>query len=162
MKIGIISDTHDHLGNLERALQILKSEGVTTLLHCGDVCGPGILQALVGFDVRIARGNMDRHPGLIQIAEEMLGRGGLARLHRFTLNGYAAAMLHGNDEEQLGMLIASGQYTYVFHGHTHRRSERKVGRTQVINPGALGGMRHEQRSFCILDLTTNETRFIRL
>jgi len=162
MKIGIVSDTHDHLSNLERALQILKAEGVTTLLHCGDVCGPGILRALVDFDVRIAQGNMDRHPGLLQVAEETLGRGGLARLHRFTLNGYAAAMLHGDDGERLGMLIASGEYAYVFHGHTHRRSERKVGRTQVINPGALGGMRHEQRSFCILDLATNETRFIRL
>jgi putative phosphoesterase len=162
MKIGIISDTHDHLGNLEKALQILKGDGVTTLLHCGDVCGPGILQALAGFDVRIARGNMDRHPALIQVAGEMLGQGGLARLHRFTLNGYAAVMLHGDDEEQLGALIASGEYAYVFHGHTHRRSEKKIGHTHVINPGALGGTRWQQRSFCILDLKTDEARFIRL
>jgi putative phosphoesterase len=162
MKIGIISDTHDHLGNLEKALQILKQDGVTMLLHCGDVCGPGILQALAGFDVRVARGNMDRHPALIQVAEDVLGRGRLARLHRFTLNGYAAVMIHGDDEEQLGALIASGQYAYIFHGHTHRRSEQRIGRTQVINPGALGGMRYQQRSFCILDLTTDDVRFIRL
>jgi predicted phosphodiesterase len=30
----------------------------------------------------------------------------------------------------------------------------------VINPGALGGVRHESRSFCILDLQTDELRFI--
>ena len=62
----------------------------------------------------------------------------------------------------LGNLIASGEYAYVFHGHTHRRRDRMIGHTRVINPGALGGRRTERRSFCILDLATGETRFVEL
>ncbi len=162
MQIAIISDTHDDAHNLEAALEVLRAEGVTTILHCGDVCGPGIIQALAGFDVWIARGNMDRHVGLAQAVEGRLGRGRLAWLHKLTLDGVPLAMIHGDDEEVLGNLITSGQYAYVFHGHTHRRRDRMVGRTRVINPGALGGTRKQRRSFCILDLATGEARFVKL
>ena len=162
MKIGIISDTHDDQHNLETAIEILEAEGVTKILHCGDVCGPHMVRALTGFDVWISQGNMDRQLGLTEAVEGTLGRGRLAWLQRPTLNGYPVAVIHGDNEEALANLIASGQYTYIFHGHTHRRQDRTVGRTRVINPGALGGRHWESRSFCILDLTTGEARFVEI
>lgn len=162
MKIGIISDTHDDLRNLEAALDILEAEGVTTILHCGDLCGLEVTRALAGFEGWIVQGNMDRHLGLAQAVEETLGPGRLAWLHQPTLDGSAVAVIHGDNEEVLGNLIAGGQYAYVFHGHTHRRRDQTVGRTRVINPGALGGRRWQSRSFCILDLTTGEARFVKL
>ncbi len=160
MKVGIMSDTHDHLGNLTTALEILRSEGVMTVLHCGDVCLPGTVQLLAGFDVWVAQGNMDRHAGMAQVVEETFGVGRLAWLHRPLLDGYAAALLHGDSGEMLDNLIASGQYKYVFYGHTHWRRDQTINGVRVINPGALGGMRKQSYSFCILDLTTGEARFI--
>ena len=160
MRVGVISDTHDDVRNLEAALELLKEEGITRILHCGDLCGPDIVKALAGFDVWIAQGNMDRHLGLTQVVEGTLGRGRLAWLQRPMLDGYPVAMVHGDNEEALANLISSGGYTYVFHGHTHRRREQTIGRTHVINPGALGGTRHQSRSFCILDLETGEVRFV--
>jgi putative phosphoesterase len=160
MRVGIISDTHDDASNLEAALEILAAERVTRILHCGDLCGPEIVKALAGFDVWIAQGNMDRHLGLAQVVEGTLGRGRLAWLQRPMLDGYPVAMIHGDNEEALANLITSGGYTYVFYGHTHRRRDQTIGRTHVINPGALGGTRHQSRSFCILDLKTGEVRFV--
>ena len=58
MKIGIIADTHDDISNLKMALATLQAEGVTTILHCGDVCGPHMIRALAGFDVWIVQGNI--------------------------------------------------------------------------------------------------------
>jgi putative phosphoesterase len=162
MKIGIISDTHDNVHNLKAALEVLEAERVTKILHCGDVCGPKMIQALAGFDVWIAQGNMDRHLGLAQAIEETLGRGRLAWFHQPTLDGYSLAMIHGDNEEALGNLVASGQYAYAFHGHTHQRRDQTIGRTRVINPGALGGTPRQSRSFCILDLATGEVRFVEL
>lgn len=162
MKIGILSDTHDHLHNLETALERLRAEGVERILHCGDVCKPGMIQALEDFDVWIAQGNMDCHLGLAQVVENEIGPGRLAWLHRPTLDGYPVAMVHGDNEEALHNLITSNQYAYVFHGHTHRRRDQTIGRTRVINPGALGGTRRQSRSFCILDLETGEIRFFEL
>ncbi len=162
MKIGIISDTHDNLANLIAALDILRAEQVTNLLHCGDLCGPEIIRALAGLNVWIAQGNMDRRLKLSPVTEETSIRISLAWLQKPTLNGYPLAVIHGDNEEVLGNLITSGQHRYVFHGHTHRRRDQTVGRTRVINPGALGGTRKQSRSFCILDLTTGEARFVEL
>ena len=162
MKIGVISDTHDDLQSLEKALEILEAEGVTKILHCGDVCGPHLIRALMGFDVWISQGNMDRHLGLAQAVEATLGRGRLAWFQRPTLDGYPLAMVHGDNEEALANLVTCGQYDYVFHGHSHRRRDQTVGRTRAINPGALGGRRWQSRSFCILDLATGRVRFVEI
>lgn len=162
MKIGIISDTHDNLDNLKAALKMLAAEGVTRIIHCGDLCGPDVIRRLAGFEVWIAQGNMDRNVELARVAEEALGRGRLAWLHKLALDGYSMAVIHGDNEEALGNLITSGKQAYVFHGHTHRRREQKIGRTRVINPGALGGTRRQSRSFCILDLATGEARFVEI
>ena len=162
MKIGVISDTHDDLQSLEKALEILEAEGVTKILHCGDVCGPHLIRALMGFDVWISQGNMDRHLGLAQAVEATLGRGRLAWFQRPTLDGYPLAMVHGDNEEALANLVTCGQYAYVFHGHSHRRRDQTVGRTRAINPGALGGRRWQSRSFCILDLATGRVRFVEI
>jgi hypothetical protein len=162
MKIGIVSDTHDHLDNLAVALDTFRAEGVRQLLHCGDLCSPDVVQAMASFDVRIARGNMDRHPDLTRVVKATFLGDRLARLHRFSLDGHAAAMLHGDQEGRLRDLIYSGDYAYIFHGHTHRRRDEMLGRTRVINPGALGGTRWQQRSFCIFDLARDEVRFTRV
>ncbi len=162
MKVGVVSDTHDHLDNLRVALDAFRSAEVDLVLHCGDLCSPDIVRAMTGFDVRIARGNMDRHPDLPQVVRATFLRDQLARFHQFSLNGCAAAMLHGDQEGRLRDVIQVGDYAYVFHGHTHRRRDQLVGRTRVINPGALGGTRWQQRSFCIFDLAEDEVRFVRV
>jgi putative phosphoesterase len=162
MKIGIVADTHDYVENLETALKTLRAEGVTKIIHCGDVCGPEIARRLAEFEVWIAQGNMDRQLGLMQVVEETQGRGRLAWIHQLMLDGSSLAVIHGDNEELLANLIASGRFAYVFHGHTHRRRDQALGRTRVINPGALGGRLREGRSFCILELTTGEARFVEL
>jgi uncharacterized protein len=162
MKIGIIADTHDETDQLQAALEILRAEGVETLLHCGDVCGTHILRMLEGFDVWIAQGNMDGDFKLTQAVEEVFGRGRLAWLQRPALDGTSVAMIHGDNEEALQNLVASGGYAYVFHGHTHGRRDQTVGRTRIINPGPLGGRHPQHYSFCILDLDTGEARFVEL
>jgi predicted phosphodiesterase len=36
MKIGVLSDTHNHLRETRRALDLLVQHGATHLVHCGD------------------------------------------------------------------------------------------------------------------------------
>lgn len=160
MNIGLMSDTHDNLHNLRAALDILRAENVTTVIHCGDVCGTAVIQALEGFEVWIARGNMDRQTELAQTVDSVLGAGRLAWLQRPVLNGYALAAIHANDDDVLWGLINSGKYKYLFHGHTHRRRNQMIGHVHVINPGALGTERTSQSSFSIVDLDTGDVRFI--
>lgn len=159
MRIGIISDTHDDRQALDQALGILKAEGIELLLHCGDLCTPGTMDPLAEFDTWVARGNMDRHPELGATARRTIGSGRFADTHRLTLEGLSAILLHGHRQEELRSIISAGTYVYVFHGHTHRPRDQRVGPTRIINPGALGGMRWQRRSFCIFDPTADEVDF---
>ncbi|MDW7990601.1 MAG: YfcE family phosphodiesterase [Anaerolineae bacterium] len=158
MKVGILSDTHDNLENVRRACDLFAREGVTLLLHCGDVCGSAVVEALDGFTVYFALGNMDRVHALGMAVDALQG-GRLARLHELTLAGKTLALLHGDDSHLLQRCILSGTYAYVVHGHTHRRRDDRRGTTRIVNPGALGGVRLESRSIAILDLTTDQLTF---
>jgi len=40
MKLGIISDTHDRLESLAKAIEIFKKEKVEMIVHCGDWVSP--------------------------------------------------------------------------------------------------------------------------
>lgn len=158
MKIGILSDTHDNLNAVRKACEIFTAGSISLLLHCGDVCGRAVVQALEGFTVYFAQGNGERMPALKEAVDALQG-GRLAPLHTLTLDGHSIALIHGDDGHALRALITSGTYTYVFHGHTHRRRDERRGATRVINPGALGGIRWEPHSVCTLDLDTDEVNF---
>ena len=45
MRIGILSDSHDHVWNLRIALHALDEEA-DLLIHCGDLCSPFIVPLL--------------------------------------------------------------------------------------------------------------------
>ncbi|WP_322800426.1 metallophosphoesterase [Thermoflexus sp.] len=160
MRIGILSDTHDHIENTRRALELLRQEQVERLFHCGDVTSPEVVSLFEGWDVLFVRGNLDRlnalEPAVVALGRQPFLGDELST----TVAGRRILILHGDDTERLNQAIASGEFDYIFHGHTHRRRDERIGRTRIINPGALGGVRHESRSFCILDLETDELRFI--
>ncbi len=158
MKIGILSDTHDNLEAVRKACDLFAAEGIPLLLHCGDVCGPAVVEALDGFTVYFAQGNRERIVPLRKAVDDRQ-EGRLALLHTLTLDNRSIALLHGDSGDTLRRLIASGIYDYVIYGHTHRHRDQRRGRTRVINPGALGGMRWEPPSVCTLDLETDEVRF---
>ena len=43
MKIGIISDTHDDIENVQKAIEIFNAEKVDYVIHAGDYIFPGIV-----------------------------------------------------------------------------------------------------------------------
>jgi uncharacterized protein len=43
MKIWIISDTHDDIENVQRAIEIFNTEKVEYVIHAGDYIFPGII-----------------------------------------------------------------------------------------------------------------------
>ena len=163
MKLGIISDTHNHIENLQAALTILKAEGIDLLIHCGDATDLEIIQALGEFRVVYLFGNGDILTGEMQetlLAMSPLNYAGL--VYTDHIEGAAVAATHGHLDGQVNQWLSSGRYDFVFHGHSHRRRDVRVGKTRSINPGALGGLQVEARSFAVLDLQTRTLKFIKL
>lgn len=73
---------------------------------------------------------------------------------RLELEDVKLAFLHGDDHALLRQLIDSGEYAYLFHGHTHQRRDEQIGPTRVINPGALH--RAAVKTFAVLDLASGD------
>ena len=46
MIIAVMSDTHDHIWNLRKALEFIKEGGAGAIVHCGDFVAPFMLKEL--------------------------------------------------------------------------------------------------------------------
>jgi uncharacterized protein len=44
LKIGIISDTHDDIENVQEAINIFNKNEVNLVIHTGDYISPGVIQ----------------------------------------------------------------------------------------------------------------------
>lgn len=137
MKIGILSDTHDHQRNVRRAIEIFCEEDVRYVLHAGDVTSVstiGLFEALPHATLIVALGNCDVERGSLAAAIEAVG--GQAHRDSFqgSIDGQTVYMAHKPDT--IGAAIDSGKYDLIVYGHTHRQDVRRSGKTLIINPGA--------------------------
>ena len=157
MKIGILSDTHNHIPRTTEALKILREEGVRELIHCGDMTRIETAELFQGFALHHVFGNNDIDEIGLRLTIQSFGPGsGSSDLYTAEIEGKRIAAIHGHQLSALTQLIQSQRYDYVFHGHTHRIRDERIGRMRVVNPGALGGARRDRRNFCILELTTGD------
>ena len=163
VKIGILSDMHNHKDNLAAALKTFEREGIRLVICCGDVTDAELIPLFTGLELHLVEGNIDHNPKSLTRAVERLGNGSTFGLeYTATLDGRRIAVLHGHLVDRLIESIHSGLYDYVIHGHTHRRRDERIGATRVINPGALGGERMEKRSCAVLDVSQDQLRFIEI
>jgi putative phosphoesterase len=160
MKLGILSDTHNHTQNLQRALSLFRNRSITTLIHCGDMTSPNTADLLKDFHVIAVTGNMDVNTGRLESTLKKLNpENTLSATYTGEIEGISIAATHSH-RGNVPDLVKNGRFSYIFHGHTHRRRNEFVEQTRIINPGALGGTRHESRSICIVNLATNHVEFI--
>lgn len=136
MKIGIISDTHDHHANVLKAVEIFKNENVQYILHAGDIVSPFSAKAFG--EVKNAKliavfGNNDGEKHLLKSTIENFG----GEIHRdpyhCTIAGKKILLTH--KPAILDKVIASEKYDLIVYGHSHFRDIRTAGKTLIINPG---------------------------
>lgn len=160
MILGILSDTHNNLRNLEAALERMRSEGVSIIIHCGDLTGVEAAQAMQGFRVICAFGNGDIASGEIRrVLLEMDPENTAGMIYRGRIGGARIAVTHGHIPGAVEELVRCGEFDYVFRGHSHQHKDELIRYTRLINPGALGGLHREARRFCILNLETGKAAF---
>jgi putative phosphoesterase len=135
--IGILSDTHDHADAVKAGLDILTAAGAEFYVHCGDIGGPHCIDLLAGLKCAFVFGNTDYdRAGLARYAAsiDVPCYGNFADLE---LAGKRIAVTHGDDYRLKQRLLSEQKHDYFLQGHTHVRADERVGRTRLINPGAL-------------------------
>ena len=160
MKIGVVSDTHNNLGNVHEIVRLFNGAGVDRVVHTGDITKAKTLDVLAGLDAPLygVYGNND-------IERESLD--GSAARHGFAFRdppleldwaGRRIVVVHdprdlrppGGDGHDLGL-----------HGHTHMaRCERERG-LLIFNPGECAGHMKGYNAVGVVDLDTLETALLK-
>ena len=136
--IGILSDTHDRAEWMAAGIATLRDAGgAEFFVHCGDIGGQDCIHLLAGLKAAFVFGNTDfDRAGLARYAAsiDVPCYGNYANLE---LDGKKIAVIHGDDARLKQRLLSAQEHDYLFQGHTHVPADTRVGRTRLINPGAL-------------------------
>jgi len=155
MKLGILSDSHDHLNNLRRALSLLQERGAEAILHAGDIVSPFAAKVLREFPggVFAVFGNNDgERKGLAKLLDVSEGP------RELELAGRRIVLVH--EIERVPEELAQGADALIF-GHTHEPTI-EPGRPLRLNPGEVGGWLKGRATCALLDLEGMEAELCEL
>ena len=160
MKIGIMSDSHDHLPNVRRALEIFKAEGCEKILHAGDIVSPFVFGPFKEFKIPLIAvfGNNDGEVIMLSKVAAAYGeiRKGPVELE---LGGRRIALMH--EPVLIDALRKSGAFDLIVYGHTHNAVLESNG-PLVINPGECCGYLGNQPSVAVCDLEKMSAKLVKL
>ena len=126
LRIGLISDTHD----LVRPEALAFLAGSDRIVHAGDICSPGVLEALAAVaPLTAVRGNNDRGAWAARLRESEL----------VDVGGVWLYAIH--DLAQLDIDPIAAGVAVVVSGHSHRPLVERRDGVLFINPGSAGPRR---------------------
>ncbi|HET6727133.1 MAG TPA: metallophosphoesterase family protein [Nitrososphaeraceae archaeon] len=78
-------------------------------------------------------------------------------------HGMKFAVYHGTNLAKKEQLIKSGKYDVFIYGHRHRKDNRYIGTTRVINPGTTKGWFFGLfATIAVFDTSSRNLKFINL
>lgn len=141
MLIGVCSDIHDNIPNLNKMTSILKSYNVKTLIFCGDFCSPIPISVLGNYDGSVhcvfGDNDGDRFSMLNivnSVSKNVTLYGEYAELEfdkiKITATHYPF---------YAEALSKTGDFKAVFCGHRHEYYKELIGDCLLLNPGEVMG-----------------------
>ncbi len=155
----LISDSHDNIDKVDRAVEIAVRNKVSAIFHLGDFNSPFILP-------RILKGNYEffgvfgNNDGDLLYLQEKAENKIMRSPAEVKFDEKRIFMMH--QPFALNAAKASQIYDYVFFGHTHKTTIEKIGKTLVINPGELCGYLTGKSTCVLLDDKSGEFEVVKL
>jgi putative phosphoesterase len=160
MRIGVASDSHGHVANTLAAIHLLESLEVARVLHCGDIGIETIPPLFKAWPTDFVFGNCDYARDELTAAIQHAGHTCHGVFGDLTISERRIALIHSDDHRKFREVINSGIYDLVCYGHTHVAKIEQIGRTLVLNPGAL--YRANPHSIAFVDLGAMEAEIVNL
>ena len=133
MLIGVLSDTHDNLPSIKRAVEFFRRKSVEAIIHAGDLIAPFAARELLkaGIPISAIYGNNDGD------------RAGLAKLlpgicdgpRIESLGGIRILIVHALESMDTADMT---DVEAVVSGHDHHPAVHKAA-ALLVNPGECGG-----------------------
>jgi uncharacterized protein len=175
MKVGIISDTHDDIENVQEAIQIFNKNKVEYVIHAGDYVFPGIVKEFKNLNAKfigILGNNDGEKDGISKTFMEINGelKGDLGEIE---IDGIKFVIYHGTNSKIKQSIHLSQIYDILICGHTHKKEPKESGAiksnkgTFTLNPGSahrksesISGSFEETGQIIIFDTENKAYEFI--
>lgn len=156
--VGLISDTHDHLPSIQRAVQLFNERSVDVVFHAGDIISPFTARAFRELQAPLIGifGNNDGDR--IHLQEFFAHIGELySDPYLGDIGGASLAVTHV--PEMVPSLAAT--HDVVVYGHTHESDVYSSG-ALVVNPGECCGYLSGTQTVALLSLPDRQAEVVEL
>ena len=153
MIIGVVSDTHNNLLNIDKIISIFNKKKVESVIHTGDITKANSLEKFSSLhcDFFAVYGNNDRNEfGLDKVAVDC---NFIIQEPPLTLDKCHRKIAVFHEPEPISeFLAADNAVDIILHGHTHRYREEFINNTLLFNPGESAGMLKGKNAVGLIDL----------
>ncbi len=171
--VGVMSDSHDSMDGVVKAMEVFREHGVRTIIHLGDIVSPFIVKKMVelswsGLVVYAVYGNNDGDKMLLYKLFSKAGWSIDNGPRIVDVGGKKVLLMHGYSGIDFTVNIAYSiarnfeGIDAVFYGHTHRLDHSIVNNKLVVNPGEVYGGLYGKSTIAIADLEKLRVEFIEL
>ncbi|MEI6631606.1 MAG: metallophosphoesterase [bacterium] len=147
MRLGLLSDSHDNIPKLEKAVRFFNKQKVGFVFHAGDFVAPftvKVLKALKCDWCGVFGNNDGEKTGLASASEGRIQEGPLS----LELKGRQIVIAH--DLNQLN--LKSEKAELIIFGHTHKPQILRQSAKLLVNPGECGGWLFGKPTVALIDL----------
>jgi hypothetical protein len=157
MRIGIISDTHDRLPLIDRAIDLFIEQRVEAVIHPGDLIAPFAAKRLLRWDgpLYVTYGNNDGERAGLKAVLPQIQDGPLF----VELGGKTLLVHHFIDWCDAGDIEKAD---IVITGHTHEVVQQKRDGRLFLNPGECCGWVNDKCTVALLDPAATHAEIIEL
>ena len=155
-----MSDTHDDMESIKKAVAFFNSKKVDMVLHAGDLVSPFTFEALDLLESDFA-GIFGNNDGDRLLLNQKSGGRLFNQPHVMELDGRRLVMVH--EPRVVEELVASGGFDAVIYGHLHTTDVRRVdGGALVLSPGKVARLHKGESTVALLNTKTMEAGIFRL
>ncbi|MEN8158581.1 MAG: YfcE family phosphodiesterase [Myxococcota bacterium] len=160
MRIGVVSDTHNHVRNVSRIVELFNVAGVDRVIHTGDITQARTLAIFGALEAPLVGvfGNNDVERAALEATATELEM----RIEEPPLSlqwsGRQILVVHDPHVLQEGVVAT---HDVVLHGHTHRPVHERRAGALVFNPGECAGWLPGHNTVGLLELESLEVEWLR-
>ena len=159
--IGVLSDSHDNVDAIKKAVRFFNREQCELVLHAGDFIAPFAARELAQLSCRVKAvfGNCDgEKEGLKRVFASL----GEIEEEPSVFSHAESTLLLTHTQFANEKYIRSGKYAAVVYGHTHKPDVRSSDGVLVVNPGETGGWLTGKSTVALLDPVSLEAEIVYL
>lgn len=157
--IGVMSDTHDNIDNIKKAVAAFNERRVSLVIHAGDITSPFSLSPLKDLTSDYV-GIFGNNDGDLLLLTDRSGGKIHKQPYQFEHGGRRIVVMH--EPDLIDALADSGHYDIVIYGHTHEAVVKKKKDVLIVNPGETGHWLYGRATVGVINTKTLDAQIITL